>query len=152
MVEIVRPAAIVSHNSGLAEYRGSGSLQWGNDGRLGRRHCAPRTSFPAHREHGGAPEISFAASGVQIRLDGSRTQQPAEHGATTAHGVWGTIMARILFIDDEDSSRIDLRQLLESWGYEVIEACGGGEGLARYRDDPTDVVIMDIIMPECRTS
>jgi CheY-like chemotaxis protein len=57
-------------------------------------------------------------------------------------------MARILIMDDEDSFRIALRQLLESWGHEVIEARNGREGLARYREAPTDVVIMDIIMPE----
>ena len=57
-------------------------------------------------------------------------------------------MARILIMDDEDSFRIALRQLLESWGHEVIEARNGREGLSRYREAPTDVVIMDIIMPE----
>jgi two-component system chemotaxis response regulator CheY len=56
-------------------------------------------------------------------------------------------MARILIMDDEDSFRIALRQLLESWGHEVIEAHDGLEGLARYREAPMDLVITDTIMP-----
>jgi two-component system chemotaxis response regulator CheY len=56
-------------------------------------------------------------------------------------------MARMLIIDDEDSFRIALRQLLESWGHDVIEARDGREGLAYYGEAPMDLVITDLIMP-----
>ena len=56
-------------------------------------------------------------------------------------------MARILIIDDEDLVLDTLHQILEMAGYEVMEAVDGEQGLKRYRNDPTDLVITDIIMP-----
>ena len=55
---------------------------------------------------------------------------------------------RILLIDDDDQLRLMLRQVLETAGYEVIDASNGREGMQRYRDAPTDLVITDLIMPE----
>ena len=57
-------------------------------------------------------------------------------------------MARILIIDDEPQARTMLRELLEEEGHAVVDAKNGKEGLKRYRDEPTDLVITDIIMPE----
>jgi PAS domain S-box-containing protein len=56
--------------------------------------------------------------------------------------------ARILLIDDDDQLRYMLRQQLESAGYEVEEARDGQEGVERYRDAPTDLIVTDLIMPE----
>jgi len=56
-------------------------------------------------------------------------------------------MARILIIDDEDLVLDTLHQILEMAGHEVMEAVDGEQGLERYRNDPTDLVITDIIMP-----
>ncbi len=56
-------------------------------------------------------------------------------------------MARILVIDDEELVRVSLRKILETAGHDVVEAPDGQEGLERYRENPTDVVITDIIMP-----
>ena len=57
-------------------------------------------------------------------------------------------MARILIIGDEDQARCMLHQVLERAGYDVIEARDGVEGLQRFREGPTDVIITDILMPE----
>lgn len=57
-------------------------------------------------------------------------------------------MARILIIDDEDQPRRMLYQALTRAGYEVVEARDGNEGLARFREAPTDLIITDILMPE----
>lgn len=56
-------------------------------------------------------------------------------------------MASILIIDDDDSSRTLLRQILETAGHEVVEAEDGAQGIARYRRQPTDLLIVDIMMP-----
>lgn len=56
-------------------------------------------------------------------------------------------MARILIIDDEERVRRTLRQMLEPAGHQVVEAADGREGLERYRENPTDLVITDILMP-----
>ena len=57
-------------------------------------------------------------------------------------------MARILVIDDEQEIRIVLRKILERAGYEVIGASDGREGIACYRQEPADVVLTNIVMPE----
>ena len=56
-------------------------------------------------------------------------------------------MKRILVIDDEMLIRQMLRQTLEGAGYEVVDASDGREGLRLYRESPTDLIIIDIIMP-----
>jgi CheY-like chemotaxis protein len=55
---------------------------------------------------------------------------------------------RILLIDDDDAFRSMLKDMLERAGYAVISAANGKEGIDRYRESPTDLVITDIIMPE----
>ena len=57
-------------------------------------------------------------------------------------------MARILVVDDEDLGRVTLRQMLEADGHEVLEAANGREGVALHSNDPVDLVVTDIIMPE----
>ena len=56
-------------------------------------------------------------------------------------------MARILIIDDDPQILNMLRQTLEREGYEVIDASDGKEGLKLYRENPTDLIIADLIMP-----
>ena len=57
-------------------------------------------------------------------------------------------MARILVIDDEEPTRSVLRAILEPAGYDVVDASDGEEGIARYRQEPADLVITDILMPK----
>lgn len=62
-------------------------------------------------------------------------------------------MARILLIDDEETARFTLRQLLEAAGHEVFEAIDGEEGVSKFKEmaanaEPTDVVVTDIFMPK----
>ncbi len=57
-------------------------------------------------------------------------------------------MARILIIDDDVQMRSRLRQMLEREGYEVEEANNGKVALRAYKENPADLVITDIIMPE----
>jgi two-component system, chemotaxis family, chemotaxis protein CheY len=57
-------------------------------------------------------------------------------------------MPSVLVVDDQDQVRQLIRETLEQAGYEVEEACDGKEGLERYRVRSTDLVIMDILMPD----
>jgi two-component system response regulator (stage 0 sporulation protein F) len=57
-------------------------------------------------------------------------------------------MATILVIDDEQSIRNLLKEVLEKEGHRVIEAGNGREGLSLYQREPVDLVIMDLLMPE----
>jgi CheY-like chemotaxis protein len=57
-------------------------------------------------------------------------------------------MAKILIIDDEADIRLALKVLLESVGYEVVEASGGKQGLAILQKDTVDLLICDFFMPQ----
>jgi len=55
---------------------------------------------------------------------------------------------RILIIDDDEQIRDLLRQVMEWSGYTVVEAENGRKGMRRQREEPADLVITDLIMPE----
>src|SRR4051812_17307984 len=55
---------------------------------------------------------------------------------------------RILVIDDNSDIRDTLRWLLEGEGYLVSVAANGAEGLRLQRNQPADIVVTDIFMPE----
>jgi CheY-like chemotaxis protein len=54
----------------------------------------------------------------------------------------------ILLIDDEESFRSVLKQVLQNAGYDVVEAANGAEGIRHFHEKPADMIITDIIMPE----
>ena len=56
-------------------------------------------------------------------------------------------MKSILIIDDEPQIRSMLRLVLERAGYQVAEAPDGIEGIQSYRENPTDLILTDLIMP-----
>lgn len=55
---------------------------------------------------------------------------------------------KILFADDNPEIREVLRILLESEGFEVIEAQNGNEAVA-LADESIDLIILDVMMPGC---
>lgn len=57
-------------------------------------------------------------------------------------------MARILVIDDDAAVRRTIRRQLETVGHEVVEAPDGKAGMKLYFDNPADLVITDLFMPE----
>ncbi len=57
-------------------------------------------------------------------------------------------MATILVMDDDAPIRALLSTALQSAGYTVVEAANGREGLGLYRQRPSDLVIVDLLMPE----
>ena len=57
-------------------------------------------------------------------------------------------MARILVIDDDGLTRDILKEILSLLGHDIVEAGDGKEGVGRYSEAPTDLVITDIVMPE----
>ena len=56
--------------------------------------------------------------------------------------------ASILLIEDEPRLRHNLQVLLESEGYRVTTAQNGAEGITKAEEEPYDLVITDIVMPE----
>jgi two-component system cell cycle response regulator DivK len=54
---------------------------------------------------------------------------------------------RILVIEDHEENRRLLRDLLTSFGYELIEAVTGEEGLTLAEAQVPDLILMDIQLP-----
>jgi CheY-like chemotaxis protein len=57
-------------------------------------------------------------------------------------------MATILVVDDDSQIRAMLGQILERAGYDVVLAADGEAGCQLFRASPTDIIIMDMVMPE----
>lgn len=57
-------------------------------------------------------------------------------------------MARILLIEDDETVRGLLVQMLSDAGFEVAQATNGEQGIELYRKTPTDLIITDLVMPE----
>ena len=54
----------------------------------------------------------------------------------------------ILLIEDEANLRHNLGVLLEGEGYRVVSAEDGAEGIRKLQEEPFDLVITDVVMPE----
>jgi CheY-like chemotaxis protein len=57
-------------------------------------------------------------------------------------------MKRILIADDDSVIRKLLRKILEDAGYQVTEAADGKIAIKLYHEEPPDVIILDLVMPE----
>ena len=55
--------------------------------------------------------------------------------------------ARILLVDDEQSIQELLSFPLQREGYEVVRAGDGREALARFAEQPFDLVVLDVMLP-----
>jgi DNA-binding NarL/FixJ family response regulator len=59
-------------------------------------------------------------------------------------------MATALVVDDHPSFRRFARRLLEASGFDVVgEAGDGASAIARARDTRPDVVLLDVLLPDC---
>lgn len=57
-------------------------------------------------------------------------------------------MKKVLIVDDDITLRTALTRYLENRGYIVREAASGTEGLVVFEQDPPDLVVSDVVMPE----
>jgi DNA-binding response OmpR family regulator len=57
-------------------------------------------------------------------------------------------MESLLFIEDDDGIRLALSMALEDEGYDVRQAPDGEAGLAEFRRNPPDLVLLDLRLPD----
>ncbi|HEX9781048.1 MAG TPA: response regulator [bacterium] len=57
---------------------------------------------------------------------------------------------RILLIDDDESIRKPLQRRLEAWGFEVIPAATGEEGLTLAEAQQPDLILLDVVLPKMK--
>jgi two-component system cell cycle response regulator DivK len=55
---------------------------------------------------------------------------------------------RILYIEDNPDNRMLVRRVLMAEGYELLEAVDGPTGLKVAAENPPDLILMDINLPE----
>jgi signal transduction histidine kinase/DNA-binding response OmpR family regulator/putative methionine-R-sulfoxide reductase with GAF domain len=55
---------------------------------------------------------------------------------------------QVLVVDDHADDRKLLRRILEEAGYIVDEAAGGTEAIVKIHEEPPDLVVLDLMMPE----
>jgi signal transduction histidine kinase/CheY-like chemotaxis protein len=97
--------------------------------------------------HGGSIEAgSTPGHGATFTL---RFQTIPEHPPTAPARPPGRCPSRrILVIDDDPRVRGTIAGLLRAAGHRITEAANGGEGLLRFTEEPAELVLTDLSMPE----
>jgi CheY-like chemotaxis protein len=56
-------------------------------------------------------------------------------------------MKKILVVEDNPANLELLTEMLDAWGYQVVQAVDGADGLAKVESEAPDLVLLDIQMP-----
>ncbi|MFV2040613.1 MAG: response regulator transcription factor [Candidatus Hydrothermarchaeales archaeon] len=56
--------------------------------------------------------------------------------------------SKILIVDDEPDIIYLVRRFLEREGYSVVEAYGGRDALLKIEEEPPDLILLDVMMPD----
>ena len=75
---------------------------------------------------------------------------PSTRRSVQAPPIWGTIPCMgtsILIVEDDERIRTAVRMVLEEEGYQVYETESGEAALDVFTPDPSDVVLVDIMLP-----
>jgi len=93
----------------------------------------------------GSPlEVSCAWEGLELAPEPRQARPSSAAVAATAH----TGGVRVLLADDDPDLRGIARKALTRDGHEVTEAGDGAEALRLARENPPDLMVLDLIMPE----
>lgn len=91
----------------------------------------------------GSPVSGSSVSGSSI--SGSSVSGSSVSDSSVSRSVTGT-PASVLLVEDDYTSRVVMKLVLQEKGYDVIDACNGVEALERF-DDNVAFVLMDVHMP-----
>lgn len=103
---------------------------------------------------GGRIEVttrSNAGSSFRFALDLERdpamAHTPVTDSSLGALDSGGTLSGKVLLVEDNEVNRMIARQVLQSFGLEVVEAADGEAALSAFANEDFDVVLMDCQMP-----
>src|SRR5262245_35457608 len=57
------------------------------------------------------------------------------------------LQVRVLVVDDEQSQRTLLVEMISAWGFAVVTAADGEEALEKHLARAADVIVTDLLMP-----
>src|SRR3954447_1103949 len=93
------------------------------------------------------PCLPFHHPGLLARFKSSR-QRPIARRLDTLRTVATSRQRRVLVAEDEALIRLDLKEMLEEEGYDVVGEAGDGEEAVRLAEElQPDLVILDVKMP-----
>ena len=142
-------AALLAGAPRHREERPRGGLQDGEQ--APRRRPALPVDGPGglggHRQPQG-PELQqpHVATGP-VRLWHDRWVDLADPDLDQLSAEWRFVSGRILVVEDDERIRSSMRLALEGEGYEVKDAASGEEGLDLFAEAPTDVALIDLMLP-----
>ena len=84
---------------------------------------------------------------VAVPLAAVTGWEPSGEGAEHAPTGYLGRRRRVLVADDRSENRVLLGNMLQPLGFEVIEASGGAECLARLAESRIDLLLVDLVMP-----
>ncbi len=127
----------------------------------------PFEQGPEARASGEGSGLGLSISLHLVHLMGGRIQARSEPGQGSCFGFKVRLPAqgcrpmpvrrvagysgrrrRILVVDDQSNNCMLLQAMLESVGFEIDQAVSGAEALRQVADQPPDLVLMDLMMPQ----
>src|SRR2546422_446405 len=107
--------------------------------------AAPRRSPGVGEMPRGAPSAGYVAPAAEPVVEHFELlEEPAPPRTSGAHGLPAR---KVLLVDDEDSLRKVIKELLERDGYVVAEARDGAQALDQIDRVGPDVIVLDLNMP-----
>src|SRR3989449_10901127 len=100
------------------------------------------------RAMGRAPSSITASSSPESRTSRNPSLPRRSRAACGMRWTPSAAMERILVIEDDALLRGAFRIVLESAGYEVLDAADGDDGLRLHREQGADIVYVDLYMPD----
>ena len=92
--------------------------------------------------------VSDDNTGLGVWFDGGVYFTLGKHFNIGADVRWSKAEVNLFNIDGEAMIRDLLVKILEREGYETVTASGGKDGIKIHRENPADLIITDLIMPE----
>jgi CheY-like chemotaxis protein len=97
---------------------------------------------------GRGTRVSFTLPSLEAPPEAAAAATEEPEGALTPLAASKGSSRRVLVVEDDDASRYGLKSLLESEGYDVLEAASLGQADDALRKAAPDMVVVDITLPD----
>jgi signal transduction histidine kinase/DNA-binding response OmpR family regulator len=89
--------------------------------------------------------FTFLVPAIAIDVEPAEVAASEDDGTQTANSMG---LARVLVIDDDDSSLELSKRILSRHGYSIMTANNGASGIELAKEQQPDIIVLDVIMPE----